>query len=85
MYESLGLTPGQSLLVQGIYGSVGLVVNLLCVSPTQPCVTIPDERDQFHYLYSGLDRPQETPNVRCCVLRGFVQHLVRFSSIVPPR
>lgn len=33
MYQALGLSPGQSLLVQGIYGAVGPITNFLCVSP----------------------------------------------------
>lgn len=32
MYQALGLTASQSLLVQGIYGAVGPIANLLCVS-----------------------------------------------------
>lgn len=31
MYKSLGLNASQSLLVQGIYGAVGPITNLLCV------------------------------------------------------
>ncbi|KAH0833114.1 general substrate transporter [Lanmaoa asiatica] len=31
MYESLGLTPSQSLLVQGIYGAVGPIANLFFI------------------------------------------------------
>jgi len=68
MYEALGLSASQSLLVQGIYGAIGPIANLF-----------------FHYLYPGLDWPQETPDVRCRVLGGFVQHPVRFDSIIPSR
>ena len=32
MYKALGLSAGQSLLVQGIYGAVGPITNFLCVS-----------------------------------------------------
>lgn len=45
MYEALGLTASQSLLVQGIYGAIGPIANLLSVSPTQSLVTITNERD----------------------------------------
>ena len=31
MYKALGLSPGQSLLVQGIYGAVGPITNFLWV------------------------------------------------------
>ena len=31
MYKALGLSDGQSLLVQGIYGAVGQITNFLCV------------------------------------------------------
>ena len=31
MYRALGLSAGQSLLVQGIYGAVGPITNFLCV------------------------------------------------------
>ena len=31
MYKALGLSDGQSLLVQGIYGAVGPITNFLCV------------------------------------------------------
>ena len=32
MYRALGLSAGQSLLVQGIYGAVGPITNFLCVA-----------------------------------------------------
>ena len=32
MYKALGLSDGQSLLVQGIYGAVGPIANFLYVS-----------------------------------------------------
>lgn len=31
MYKSLGLDPSESRLVQGIYGAVGPITNLMCV------------------------------------------------------
>ena len=31
MYKALGLSDGQTLLVQGIYGAVGPITNFLCV------------------------------------------------------
>ena len=45
MYEALGLTANQSLLVQGIYGAIGPIANLLCVLSTQRFVTITNERN----------------------------------------
>ncbi len=43
MYRALGLTAGQSLLVQGIYGAVGPITNILCV------YTLPPTRSERGY------------------------------------
>ena len=67
MYRALGLSAGQSLLVQGIYGAVGPITNFLCVP-------LPDTarfglwadvvRMQFHHAVIGYRRTQEAAHVR---------------------
>lgn len=36
MYESLGISAGDTLLVQGIYGAVGPITNIMSASPSLP-------------------------------------------------
>ncbi len=38
MYKALGLSSGQTLLVQGIYGAVGPIANILYVFSRTPCL-----------------------------------------------
>lgn len=46
MYETLGLSPGKTLLVQGIYGAVGPITNFLLVNFAQVSST--------NYLFSSI-------------------------------
>ena len=45
MYEALGLSAHQSLLVQGIYGAIGPIANLLSVSLSHLLATVTHEYD----------------------------------------
>lgn len=52
MYKSLGLSSGQSLLVQGIYGAVGPIANFLSVFLF--CRLFPDRTELFHSSFITL-------------------------------
>lgn len=60
MYQSLGLNAGQSLLIQGIYGAVGPITNIMSATSSHLYHDMLTRPFQIHHMYNRLCRKKET-------------------------